>query len=221
MQDFMITWVRAPDCQLQWLTEQRQREIETKHVQTVSSLTETSNNLEHEHKIAVLKSVQIGEGRLIGLRMEMSGNKRTFERQKWKFERNGKNPIERYLVPLPLARTICKIAQLLSKSWGCSASSPTAWILLRKIFDGLTHVSSAAFFLALDLMCCLSAHPVDMNAHFACCVCSHPCFGRLDFAHSQEIPHVSELRPVCICTHPRLYFLTTGCYYFRNIHLSW
>ena len=76
--------------------------------------------------------------------------------KKWTFDGMENNPFERRIncipVPLQLART--KNAQLLFKSVGCNASSPTEWILLCMIFDGLTHVPSATF--ALDLMWCLS-----------------------------------------------------------------
>ena len=65
----------------------------------------------------------------------MSGNKRTLEQQKsGHLSKKENNPFERIpCIPAPhlLART--KIAQLLIKSRGCSASSPTAWILLRII----------------------------------------------------------------------------------------
>ena len=125
-------------------------------------------------------------------------------------------------MPLPLART--KIVQfiyekMLFKSLGCNASSPKVWISLHMIFDRLTQVTSAAFFLALDLMWCLTV---------ACSSCGHECSfvyeiivehaayvliqalqGGLDFAHRQEIS-------VCICTHPRLYFFDHGLFLLQK-----
>ena len=86
------------------------------------------------------------------------------------------------------------------KALGCNASSPTALISLHMIFDGLTHVFSAAFLLALYLMWCLSGFCSSCG-----CECSFFCeitvqhlesvliqamHGGLDLAHCQEISPV-------------------------------
>ena len=175
--------------------------------------------------------IRTGEGRLSGLRGQRNGNKWTFERQKSVYLSEMENTC--ILVPLPLART--KIAQLLFKSRDCRASSSTAWISLRILFDGLTHVSSAAFFLALDLMCCLSV------ACSSCgCECSFFCKIIVELPASvliralvvwtlriarkyrpfSELHSVcilfSVLRSVCICTHPRLYYFDHGLFLLQK-----
>ena len=97
-------------------------------------------------------------------------------------------------------RTLYTDFEMFFKSLGFNASSPTAWILLPMILDGLTHLSSAAFFLALYLMWCLSVSCTSCG-----CECSFFCeitvehsasvliwalHGGLDLAHRQEISPV-------------------------------
>ena len=142
----------------------------------------------------------------------MSGEKRTFERQKcghlsaMKVALFSGLPLYQFTkiawcTPSLLLdnggyvflRTLYTDFEMLFKSLGCNASSPTAWISLRMIFDSLTHVYSVAFFLALYLMWCRSfcgcecSFFCEITVEHAASVLIWTLHGGLDLAYRQKI----------------------------------